>query len=423
MDYQQAVDYIESLALPRGRYGLERLKQALELLGNPQHKVRFVHVAGTNGKGSCAAMLASVLKEAGYRTGLYISPHLRRYNERMQVDGVDILDDDLIRAAQRVKEACEQLGGTPIVFEVLTLMALWYFAERRCDFVVLEVGIGGKLDATNCIPAPAAALIAQLGFDHTETLGSTIEEIAAQKGGIAKPGSQLVMAEQEPAALRVVEQLCREQGCGFTVADPERLRVLSTSPEGQRLRDRTYGELLLPLAGSHQVKNAANVLTVVEVLKGEGFAIPDRAVRQGIESTVWPARFERLSRSPDFILDGGHNPQCVQAAVQALQDYYPGKKVVFLTGMMKDKDSAAMLAKMAEVAKAFVCLHADSDRAFGAQELAREIENTLSLAAYPAASAQEGCALAQRLAGEQGVVCALGSLYLAGEIRAVFHRE
>lgn len=423
MDYQQAVDYIESLALPRGRYGLERLKQALELLGNPQHKVRFVHVAGTNGKGSCAAMLASVLKEAGYRTGLYISPHLRRYNERMQVDGVDILDDDLIRAAQRVKEACEQLGGTPIVFEVLTLMALWYFAERRCDFVVLEVGIGGKLDATNCIPAPAAALIAQLGFDHTETLGSTIEEIAAQKGGIAKPGSQLVMAEQEPAALRVVEQLCREQGCGFTVADPERLRVLSTSPEGQRLRDRTYGELLLPLAGSHQVKNAANVLTVVEVLKGEGFAIPDRAVRQGIESTVWPARFERLSRSPDFILDGGHNPQCVQAAVQALQDYYPGKKVVFLTGMMKDKDSAAMLAKMAEVAKAFVCLHADSERAFGAQELAQEIENTLSLAAYPAASAQEGCALAQRLAGKQGVVCALGSLYLAGEIRAVFHRE
>lgn len=423
MDYQQAVDYIESPALPRGRYGLERLKQALELLGNPQHKVRFVHVAGTNGKGSCAAMLASVLKEAGYRTGLYISPHLRRYNERMQVDGVDISDDDLIRAAQRVKEVCEQLGGTPIVFEVLTLMALWYFAERRCDFVVLEVGIGGKLDATNCIPAPAAALIAQLGFDHTETLGSTIEEIAAQKGGIAKPGSQLVMAEQEPAALRVVEQLCREQGCGFTVADPERLQVLSTSPEGQRLRDRTYGELLLPLAGSHQVKNAANVLTVVEVLKGEGFAIPDRAVRQGIESTVWPARFERLSRSPDFILDGGHNPQCVQAAVQALQDYYPGKKVVFLTGMMKDKDSAAMLAKMAEVAKAFVCLHADSERAFGAQELAREIEDTLGLAAYPAASAQEGCALAQRLAGEQGVVCALGSLYLAGEIRAVFHRK
>ena len=423
MDYQQAVDYIESPALPRGRYGLERLKQALELLGNPQHKVRFVHVAGTNGKGSCAAMLASVLKEAGYRTGLYISPHLRRYNERMQVDGVDISDDDLIRAAQRVKEVCEQLGGTPIVFEVLTLMALWYFAERRCDFVVLEVGIGGKLDATNCIPAPATALIAQLGFDHTETLGSTIEEIAAQKGGIAKPGSQLVMAEQEPAALRVVEQLCREQGCGFTVADPERLQVLSTSPEGQRLRDRTYGELLLPLAGFHQVKNAANVLTVVEVLKGEGFAIPDRAVRQGIERTVWPARFERLSRSPDFILDGGHNPQCVQAAVQALQDYYPGKKVVFLTGMMKDKDSAAMLAKMAEVAKAFVCLHADSERAFGAQELAREIENTLSLAAYPAASAQEGCALAQRLAGEQGVVCALGSLYLAGEIRAVFHRE
>ena len=423
MDYQEAVEYIQGGSVPRARYGLAKLTQTLHLLGDPQKKVRFVHVAGTNGKGSCSAMMANILHRAGWRTGLYTSPHLRRYNERFQVDGQNISDEDFIEAVEKVKAACEQMGGVPIVFEVLTLMALWYFAKAKCDFVAFEVGIGGKLDATNCIPTPAVAMITQLGFDHTETLGNTIEEIAAQKGGIAKRGGQLVMAKQDPAAMQVVEEICAEVGCGFHVADPERLQVLSTSPEGQRLQDKQFGQLLLPLAGRHQVRNAANVLTAVEVLRQEGYAIPDEAVRDGIATTIWPARFERLHRHPDFVLDGGHNPQCVQVAVQALQDFYPGKKVVFLTGMMRDKDTASMLSEMGKVAKAFVCLHADSSRALEAQELAGIIKQNLQIQAYASDSVAQGCALAQQLAGEDGVVCALGSLYLAGEVRAVFGRQ
>ena len=180
MDYRQAVEFVESSSIVRERYGLEKLQQALHLLGDPHHHTEFVHIAGTNGKGSTAAMTASVLQTAGYRTGLYTSPHLMRYNERMQIDGVPISDEDFVEAASQVQRVCEQLGGVPIVFEVLTLMALWYFAQQHCDIVVLEVGIGGLLDSTNVIPSPKAAIITQLGMDHTETLGNTLEEIAAR---------------------------------------------------------------------------------------------------------------------------------------------------------------------------------------------------------------------------------------------------
>ncbi|MEE1392591.1 MAG: Mur ligase family protein, partial [Negativibacillus sp.] len=207
---QEAVDYIEQTRTPRERYGKEKLEQALEMLGNPQKKLKFVHVAGTNGKGSTASMLACILSEAGYRTGLYTSPHLVWYHERMQVDGEQISDEDLIRAAQKVQEVCAKLGNPPIVFEVLTLMALWYFAEKNCEIVVLEVGIGGRLDSTNVIDAPLAAVITQIGLDHTETLGNTIEQIAAEKGGIIKPGCEAVMAKQSPEAVQVVQELCRQ---------------------------------------------------------------------------------------------------------------------------------------------------------------------------------------------------------------------
>ena len=288
---EEAVDYIEQTRTPRERYGKEKLEQALEMLGNPQKKLKFVHVAGTNGKGSTASMLACILSEAGYRTGLYTSPHLVRYHERMQVDGEPISDEDLIRAAQKVQEVCAKLGNPPIVFEVLTLMALWYFAEKNCEIVVLEVGIGGRLDSTNVIDAPLAAVITQIGLDHTETLGNSIEQIAAEKGGIIKPGCEAVMAKQSPEAVQVVQELCRQQGVRLNLADPERLCLISESMEGQKLRDKTFGELDLALLGEHQRRNAANVLETVELLNRRGLHITEQQVRDGIAKSRWPARF------------------------------------------------------------------------------------------------------------------------------------
>ena len=406
----------------RERYGLEKLQQALHLLGDPHHHTEFVHIAGTNGKGSTAAMTASVLQTAGYRTGLYTSPHLMRYNERMQIDGVPISDEDFVEAASQVQRVCEQLGGVPIVFEVLTLMALWYFAQQHCDIVVLEVGIGGLLDSTNVIPSPKVAIITQLGMDHTETLGNTLEEIAAQKGGIVKEGTPTVMALQEPSAVAVVQQICNQHHAPLALADPERLRVLDASVAGQTLEDREYGKLMLPLAGAHQRKNAANVLEAVAMLRTQGYRISDDDVREGIAKTVWPARFERLSTAPDFILDGGHNPQCLHAATAALREYYPGQKVVFLVGMMADKDTDHMLAEMASIAKSFVCIRPDSPRAMQPQLLAQQLTERFHLPACACGSVREGIAEATRQAGKEGVVCALGSLYLAGEVRAAFGR-
>lgn len=422
MDYRQAVEFVESSSIVRERYGLEKLQQALHLLGDPHHHTEFVHIAGTNGKGSTAAMTASVLQTAGYRTGLYTSPHLMRYNERMQIDGVPISDEDFVEAASQVQRVCEQLGGVPIVFEVLTLMTLWYFAQQRCDIVVLEVGIGGLLDSTNVIPSPKVAIITQLGMDHTETLGNTLEEIAAQKGGIVKEGTPTVMALQEPSAVAVVQQICDKHHAPLALADPERLRVLDASVAGQTLEDREYGKLVLPLAGAHQRKNAANVLEAVAMLRTQGYRISDADVREGIAKTVWPARFERLSTAPDFILDGGHNPQCLHAATAALREYYPGQKVVFLVGMMADKDTDHMLAEMASIAKSFVCIRPDSPRAMQPQLLAQQLTERFHLPACVCGSVREGIAEATRQAGKEGVVCALGSLYLAGEVRAAFGR-
>lgn len=422
MDYRQAVEFVESSSIVRERYGFEKLQQALHLLGDPHHHTEFVHIAGTNGKGSTAAMTASVLQMAGYRTGLYTSPHLMRYNERMQIDGVPISDEDFVEAASQVQRVCEQLGGVPIVFEVLTLMALWYFAQQHCDIVVLEVGIGGLLDSTNVIPSPKAAIITQLGMDHTETLGNTLEEIAAQKGGIVKEGTPTVMALQEPSAVAVVQQICDKHHAPLALSDPERLRVLDASVAGQTLEDREYGKLVLPLAGAHQRKNAANVLEAIAMLRTQGYRISDDDVREGIAKTVWPARFERLSTAPDFILDGGHNPQCLHAATAELREYYPGQKVVFLVGMMADKDTDHMLAEMASIAKSFVCIRPDSPRAMQPQLLAQQLTERFHLPACACGSVHEGIAEATRQAGKEGVVCALGSLYLAGEVRAAFGR-
>lgn len=423
MNYEQAIDYIEQTDTPRQRYGLEKLKQALHRMGDPQDRVPYVHIAGTNGKGSTASMLSSILNHAGLRCGLYTSPHLQRYNERFQIAGEPISDEQLIQSVQRVQQVCEQLGGTPIVFEVLTLMAFELFARLDCQIAVLEVGIGGRLDSTNCIPSPQAAVVTQLGLDHTETLGDTIEQIAWQKGGIAKPGSRLVMAAQQEEAMEVVRQICRQEDCAFCVADPKRMQLLSSTLKGQRVLDEHFGELLIPLAGGHQIKNAANVLCTVEQLVQRGWKIPTEAVRDGLAASKWSARFELLDESPYFILDGGHNPQCVQAAMDALEQFFPGKKAVILTGMMQDKDTEQMLEQMAEHAACFVCLHPDSPRALSAEQLAQQVKERFGLPAFCCESIAQGVALAREKAGSDGLVCALGSLYLAAEVRAQFERE
>ncbi len=423
MTYEEAIFYIEQSEFPRERYGLEKLEQVLEQMGNPQNKVKFVHVAGTNGKGSCSAMLACILTQAGYRTGLFTSPHLMRYNERMKINGQDISDQDLIEDIVAVKEICDKMGAAPIVFEVLTLAAFRYFARKKCDIVVLEVGIGGRLDATNCIPTPQAAIITQLGFDHTETLGNTIESISREKGGIIKPGTKVVMAQQSSEAVCVIQNICKEQGAKLSVSGIDRFSDIFSDMHGHHVKDLEYGELFIPLVGEHQLHNAANVLEAVTFLREQGYNISNQTVQTGLAKTSWAARFERLAEKPDFILDGGHNPQCVGAAISALKKFYPHQKIVFILGMMQDKDTEGMLEQLIPLAKSFVCVTASSPRAMTAQKLCQTLKNKGGDRAIVADGIKQAISLAKQEAGTDGVVCALGSLYMAGEIRADFGKK
>lgn len=419
MTYEEALSFIHQTDWKGSRLGLDRMRELMGLLGNPQERLRFIHVAGTNGKGSTCAMLASVLTAAGYRTGMYISPHLVRVNERISVNGADISDGDLIAAAEQVRDAAGNMADQPTEFELITAMALCHFARQRCDLVVLEVGLGGRLDATNIIPPPEAAVITNIGLEHTEILGDTPEKIAGEKAGIIKASSNVVLYSQTPEVEQVVRAICREHGCPLSTADPAHLSRRRETLAGQRFcwRGTQYA---IPLLGAHQTRNAGVVLETVQALRHRGWKIREEAVSAGLGRVRWPARMEVLCKSPVFLLDGGHNPQCAQAAAGCLGSLLPGQKVVFLMGVLADKDYPAVIDRLMPFAQEFVCLTPESERALPAGALAEYLTRR-GANASPYDGIEDGIAAALSAAGERGAVVALGSLYLAGFVREAFH--
>ena len=416
MTYTEALDYINGVRWLGSRPGLERVSELLERLGRPQDTLRFVHVAGTNGKGSCAAMCASVLRAAGLKTGLYTSPCLWRFNERMQINGKMIGDDELAALVERIRVPCEAMDEHPTEFEMMTAAAFLWFADQGCDIVVLEVGLGGRLDATNVIDACEVGVIMNIGLDHTEILGDTLEKIAAEKAGILKKGCPCVLYQQTPGVEAVVEGVCRERGCALRVADFSAIVPEFDSLEGQTFLYKNV-PYAIPLLGAHQLKNAAVVIETVECLRERGWRISDEALEHGLYATVWPARFELLREDPPFVLDGGHNVQCAATVADNLRRYFPDRRRILLLGVLADKDYEGMLEQLAPEADAFVCVTPDSERALPASALAEKLARfgkpTTVCDGIPA-----GVAEAQDEAGEDAVVCAVGSLYMAGEIRA-----
>lgn len=394
MTGQEAAELIHQRAWVGQKPGLERIRRLLGRLGDPQKELKFVHIAGSNGKGSTAAMIASVLRLAGLKTGLYTSPHLWRFHERFQVDGVPIPDGELAEIAALVLDQAED----ETEFELMTAIGMLHFLRSKCDIVVLETGLGGRLDSTNVIPAPEVAVITNIGLEHTEILGDTLEKIAAEKAGIIKPGSSCVLYHQEREAERVVERVCRERGVSLTaaekLAEPYRISLL----------------------GEYQLRNAAVALETANVLRERGWDIPERAVIQGLAEARWPARMELVRRSPDVILDGGHNPQCMEALARSLRQLYPEKKLIFLTGVLADKDYPAMLGEILPLAKEFYTITPDSERALSAADLAAWLESRGGRA-VPCGTTREGVDRALAAAGPEDAVCACGSLYMIGEVR------
>ena len=417
MDYDQALKYIEGVSYLGVKPGLERVSALLGRLGHPERKTRFVHVAGTNGKGSTSVMTASALSACGYKTGLYTSPHLARVNERMRLDGAEIPDGEFARVVSALASAAEGLAEPCTEFELLTAAALLWFAEAGADIAVLEVGMGGRFDATNVIPRSECAVITNIGLDHTAVLGDTVEAIAAEKAGIFK-GGRAVSYEQPESVAAVLRSAAAKTGTELTFADFSKIEPLSDSVEGQRFRFEGE-EYSIRLLGAHQLKNATVALTALDTLRRSGWDLPAEGVRKGLAAAVWPARFELVERAPLFVVDGGHNPQCVAATAEAIRRYMPGGHCVILMGVLADKNWSAMIDILADVAEGFVCAAPDSPRALPAADLGAELLRR-GLHAEVCSSVPEAVEAAKALAGPDGAVCSVGSLYMSGAVRACF---
>lgn len=423
MTYQEALTYIHSISWRGSKPGLERISGMMEQLGNVQEDLKFIHIAGTNGKGSVSAMLSSVLTAAGYRTGLFISPYIMRFNERMQVNGMPISDEELAEIVTEVQPVAESMAERPTEFEIITAAAFVWFARQKCDIVVLETGLGGRLDATNLISKNVCAVITNLGMDHTEYLGNTLGEIAGEKCGILKPGCPVVAYRSAPEAMKVIRARAKELECPVRTADFGKIKALSADLQGQTFQYKQFPELTVHLLGAHQLKNAAVALETISVLRKAGWEIPDEAVVQGMDATRWPGRFEVLQDNPLVIVDGAHNPQGVESLIAAVKEYLPGQHIVCVTGVLADKDWKPMMDRLKTVVSDFVAVTPDSPRALGNVRLARYLtdrEHWVSVAD----DVEKGLTGAlERAKATGGMVLACGSLYMAADVRRFFGRN
>lgn len=411
MTYDEALNFIHTRR--HGGPDLGRMRRVLDELGAPDRRVPFVHVAGTNGKGSVCAFTEGILRAAGYKTGLFTSPFVTRFNERIRVNGMDIPDADLAETVERVIPVLDKLGADPAEFELVTILGLTYFAQKECDIAVIEVGMGGRNDATNCIEKSELSVFTSIGLDHTSCLGNTPEEIASVKAGIIKPGGRAV-AYMDPGG--VIARTCREQGAELKVMDFSDLRVVSRGLDGQVFDYGALRGLEIGLAGTYQPKNAALAVEAARVLRGRGWRTGDDQVRAGLRLTAWHGRFEAVLRRPVFIIDGGHNPPAVEATAGSLREFFPGRKIVFLTGIMADKDVGSVVDTLLPLSERFICIAPPAPRALPAEAYAALIREKGG-AAEPAATVVQAVDMALRSAGRDGVICALGSLYILEDVR------
>ena len=417
MTAQEAVAYIHSITWMGSKPGLERTRQLLEKMGNPQDSLKFIHIAGTNGKGSTAAMTASILRQAGYRVGLFTSPCLYKFNERIQINGEHISDEDLASVTSYVKPLAAAMEDHPTEFELVSCIGFEYFLRKGVDIVVLEVGMGGALDSTNVIPVPEVAVLTNIGLDHTDFLGNTLAEIAETKSGILKEGGSAVLYPGQQEVEETVEAICAERNVSLKKADFQSICLHSHSLEGQVFDCAGREALKLPLLGNHQLHNAAVVLAIIDTLTEKGWHISEENIRSGLENVSWPGRFDIVRRDPLFIIDGGHNPQCLEALTKNIQDYLSDRKIIALTGVLADKDYAEMYRPVMPYIQEFVCITPPSPRKLDAVLLAQYLKEA-GAQATACENTNDAVKLAIEKAGSDGVVLCFGSLYSIADIQA-----
>lgn len=417
MNYQESRKYIEDSQKYGSVLGLDNMRELMGRLGNPQDKLKIVHVAGTNGKGSVIAYLYTVLREAGYRVGRYISPALYSYRERMEVSGEAVSREDfaicLSRTAQAISQMTEEGLPHPTPFEIETAVAFLFFEMKKCELVLLEVGMGGSLDATNIIKTPVLSVLASISIDHIGFLGNTLGEIAKTKAGIIKKGCPMITIHQKAEAENAIKDVCGICGVPFREADGNHALVIEESPEGQSFRYEGE-EYRISLGGVYQKENAVLAIETLKMLSEIGFPTIEEQRKEGLFRTRWNGRFTVLSREPLFIVDGAHNPAAAEKMASSIRHYFDGKKIYFIIGMFRDKDYREVLSKTCPYAEKIFTIEApDNPRALPAEELAlaaREFHRDVQAMK----SVEEAVETAYSLAGEEDVILAFGSLSFIG---------
>ena len=426
MNYEEAREYLDQVSKGGSVLGLDNMRELLKRLENPQDSLKFVHISGTNGKGSVLAYVSTVFKEAGYRTGRYISPTLFSYREKIQVNESFIGREDLARLTEEVKKAAEEMQnsgkGFPTIFEIETALAFLYFAEQKCDIVILETGLGGALDATNVITTSVIEVITSISMDHMEFLGDTLGKIALQKAGIIKPHTSVVSAVQDMEAMEVIRDVCRKKECVFDTVDQEQIKDISYGYEGQSFSYKDWKNIKISLMGSYQIKNAALALEAIEALRKLGYELNDKAVYQGMKTAVWKGRFTVISKEPFIIMDGAHNQAAAEELVRSLKLYYPGKKFYYIFGMFRDKDYHQVIRLTAPLAEHIVTVETpENPRALPAEELKKAVAEV-----NPSVEAAGSLRMAVNQVMEQidkdAVIVIFGSLSFLGEAEMAVNR-
>jgi len=419
--YQKSLEYLYSLDKFGMIFGLTQVERILEALGNPHRAIQVIHIGGTNGKGSTAAMMASILQKEGYRVGLYTSPHLIRFTERIKINGKEIEEAEVAEQAAEMREQIEAASIEPpfTFFDFTTAMALYYFSQKMVDLAILEVGLGGRLDSTNVVD-PLLSIITNIAKDHEEVLGRSILKIAEEKAGIIKKGRPLITAATQPSVLRLLSRICREQEAPcFQVGKQFRsIRTGERDFHYEGLQRKLWG-IHLNLHGSHQIVNATTALGAMEILEELGYTVSTKAMIEGLRDVDWPGRLEMVFSSPPVVLDGAHNPAGAQVLKESLEKEFRYRRLILLIGIMKDKNYDKMLHTLAPLADHVILSRPHTVRAAPPASLKKSLgQNGKSVAVIE--DLKEAIERSLSMAGEEDLVCITGSLYTVGEAKAYF---
>jgi len=427
MKEREVEQYLEEISHRGIVPGLDSIRELCRRLGDPQKGLQFVHIAGTNGKGSTVAYIASVLKQGGYRVGKYISPVIFDYREKIQVNDKMITREALCRHMERIKKVCDDMVAEglpqPTPFEVETALGFLYFREKDCRIVVLETGMGGLLDATNVVENTCVAVLASVSMDHMQFLGGTLAEIAGQKAGILKKGCHAVTAAQDPEVMAVITKKAAELGCPLTVADVRRAEQVHYGLEKQRFDYGSLKKLEISLAGQYQIDNAVLALEALYALGDKGFPVTEQKLRKGFAEAKWQGRFSVVGKKPYFIVDGAHNEDAARRLAQSIEFYFTNRKIVYIMGVLKDKEYEKIIALTHGLADQIITVATPGNpRALPAYQLAQEIAR-VHRKVTAADSLEEAVEMSYLLAGKDDVIIAFGSLSFLGRLMKIVERH